>query len=72
MRIPLKSLEVKYVMESRRSIYDMHLRIREGDGPRMRRNRRIGSAARPTLVGRGCKPAAMSFRFTYQDSQRKP
>ncbi len=26
----------------------MHLRVREGDGPRMRRNRRIGIAARLT------------------------
>ena len=30
----------------------MHLRVREGDGPRMQRNRRIGSATRLTPVSR--------------------
>jgi hypothetical protein len=35
MRISLRYRGVKYDMESRRSIYDMHLRVRERDGPRM-------------------------------------
>lgn len=72
MRIQLKPWSVKHVMEPRRSIYDMHRRVREGDGPRRRRNRRIGSTARPTEGGRGCEPGAMSFRLTHSGLQRTP